>query len=421
MSRPGSELLRASARLTLPTVLAVGLGAVTAIVTARSLGPTGRGQLVLALTVVTISSVVLTLGLDTAARFALVRAETGVTAGAYLGASLILVVVETVVVAAVLVATGKWGDVQFSRDLVLLSSAFAAVFHSAAMLRGLLSAYGHLLVTACASAGGVVLTFVLVCGFALRDSGAVDVYLIAFGLGALLELVVLGAYGAARGLLRAPAFALSSWRTLVRLGIPALGIVGARTVVFRLDRYVVGVVMGAGAAGVYSIASTVSEALRFAPRILSEVVLHRVATRRGSTVAVEHARLVLVVVTAPILIVIAVFAPQIITLLVGPEFLDAVLPLRILLIGELAVVSFWVDLNHLAGMGRFGRASVMCLAVAAAVVALDLWLIPTLGLAGAAIASVAGYLGFAVAARAGKRSASREDEPDDRRVSGGPA
>jgi len=348
---------------------------------------------------------VLTLGLDTAARFALVRTDTGVTTGAYLGASLVLVMLETAVVAVVLVATGAWGDVHFPTEIVALAAAFAAVFHAAAMLRGLLSAYGRLLVAAVASAGGVALTFAIVCALALLDREAVDLYLIAFGVGSLLELVVLTAHGASRGLVRPPAFAPAAWRTLARLGIPALGIVGARTVVFRLDRYVVGVVMGAGAAGIYSIASTVSEALRFAPRVLSEVVLHRVATRRGTAGAVEHARLALLVVTAPVLLVIAVFAPQIITLLVGPEFLDAVLPLRILLIGELAVVSFWVDLNHLAGLGRFARASVMCLGVAAVVVGLDLWLIPALGLPGAAIASVAGYLGFAVAARLGKRAA----------------
>ncbi|WP_370617618.1 oligosaccharide flippase family protein [Mumia qirimensis] len=403
----GAGMIGASATIVAPTLVSVGLGALTAIVTARELGPEGRGEISLVLAVVSISSVLLTLGINTSARLALVRPEHGVRVSAYLGASILLVAGEVVLVVLVLMVTPLIASFQFAVGVLFLGALYAALYHCAVLARGLLVTFGALFATSLFTAVGLTVTFSICLVLATTTTSGVTAYLLAFAVGLSVEVTGLVSFARRRRLLTMPSVDLRQWHVLIGLGLPALGVSASRSFVFRFDRYLVAVFLGLGPAGIYSVASTLSEALRIVPRALSEVVLHRIASGRSDHGAVARARVVLFIVIAPMLLGLAVFAPEVITVLVGPEYLPGVTPLRILLIGEVAVASFSVDLHHLAGMGHLARAGTLGIMVAAAVVMLDLLLIPLLGLPGAALASVGGYFTFGVVARLATRRAVR--------------
>ncbi len=79
-------------RMSLYKTGARGSVALAALVTARALGPTGRGELVLMLTLASFALLICSLGVNTAGRIHLVADVDPVQSGAYLGLTVTLTV-----------------------------------------------------------------------------------------------------------------------------------------------------------------------------------------------------------------------------------------------------------------------------------------------------------------------------------------
>jgi O-antigen/teichoic acid export membrane protein len=83
-----------------------------------------------------------------------------------------------------------------------------------------------------------------------------------------------------------------------------------------------------------------------------------------------------------------VLAPFVVQIAFGPEYVGAVTPLRILLLGEAGIAIFYLDGACLAGTNRLRSLASAAVIGLAVVTVLDVALIPHFGLEGAAWASV---------------------------------
>ena len=184
---------------------------------------------------------------------------------------------------------------------------------------------------------------------------------------------------------------------LVR-GALALGLKGilgdvASSLAYRIDVLLIGGVLGLGAVGVYGVASNIAEAVWYIPSTLALLLLPamgRVGPGQAAQTASRAARITLAV-SAALGLSLAAVAPVAVALLYGPQFQAAVVPLRILLIGTVAVAGSKVLSSYMLAQGRSELGTVVAGSALAVNVGLNLCLIPALGVVGAAWASAVAY------------------------------
>jgi O-antigen/teichoic acid export membrane protein len=162
----------------------------------------------------------------------------------------------------------------------------------------------------------------------------------------------------------------------------------------RLDFIIVTYLVGPAALGIYAVASRVAELLRV-PSLAINYVLFPAYARLGGREAAAQARAAIRRtwwVPAVLAVPIAVAAPVAIPLAYGHAFRAAVIPTWIILIGLAGGSVYGILSAFLSGIGRPGLTSIAQGAGLVVTVALDLTLIPHLGITGAAIASACAYL-----------------------------
>ena len=162
----------------------------------------------------------------------------------------------------------------------------------------------------------------------------------------------------------------------------------------RLDFIIVTALVGPAALGIYAVASRAAELLRL-PSLAINYVLYPAYARLGGAAAVVQARTAIRRtwwVPAALAVPVAVAAPVLLPLLYGPAFRAAIVPTWILLVGMAGGAVYGVLTAFLSGIGRPGLTSIAQGAGLAVTVALDLTLIPHLGIIGASIASSLSYL-----------------------------
>ncbi len=162
----------------------------------------------------------------------------------------------------------------------------------------------------------------------------------------------------------------------------------------RLDFAIVDVVAGPAALGIYAVASKYAELLRVPSDALLWVTYPRFASGERTAMAAEARRVMLSAgpLVAAGAIPLALLAGFVIPFLYGAAFHAAVVPACILLIGLAAEGVAAVSIAYLYGIGRPGLASTGIGAGMVVTVVLDLLLIPSHGMVGAAIASSLAYL-----------------------------
>jgi O-antigen/teichoic acid export membrane protein len=164
--------------------------------------------------------------------------------------------------------------------------------------------------------------------------------------------------------------------------------------VIRSDMLLVNYFLGVGAAGVYSITAQIADTLLLVPVTIGMILLPRVAaetTARQEQVTarvLRHTALLMIVLCAAV----AVAIDPVVRLLYGPGFTAAIAATRCLLPGVWALGLCGVLMNHFAGQGL--PAVTMAAPAAALIlnVSLNLVVVPRFGIAGAAATSSLAYL-----------------------------
>jgi len=165
---------------------------------------------------------------------------------------------------------------------------------------------------------------------------------------------------------------------------------------FRLDMFLVAYFLEAEDVGWYALATSITEALLYLPKALSNVVLTETATKLKDGTKPDHHLVYkgIILIIGAAVIGIAILAPFLIPVVFSTNFIPSVAPLLLLLPGTLAMALGITAAYHLFGLGKSLQPSLAALIAVVVTVALDLLLIPKLGIQGAALASSIAYTIF---------------------------
>lgn len=183
-------------------------------------------------------------------------------------------------------------------------------------------------------------------------------------------------------------------RSLVNYGTRAQigGVIGLLNL--RLDFLLLGALAGPAALGIYAVASKFAELLRLLPLALTYVLYPRFTSDGPEVARVKALALMPKTggLTLGAALPLALSAGFLLPVVYGAEFVGAVIPAYILLIGLSSEGVSSVATAYLYGIGRPGLNSLAMGAGLAVTVVLDLLLVPAHGATGAAVASSASYI-----------------------------
>jgi O-antigen/teichoic acid export membrane protein len=186
-----------------------------------------------------------------------------------------------------------------------------------------------------------------------------------------------------------------SWAILLeelRFGSRAVFGSLAERLQFRADAFIVNALLGVVATGIYSVTSGLAETLWYIPNALGIVMFSRAVDPDADAGAVASAltRMTIAVVTVTALPLL-LLGPYLVRLVYGSQFADAGVALRFILPGVIAYSVVAVLTRYVTGRGRPGTATlIMGLGLATNIVA-NLYLVPRLGISGAALSSSISY------------------------------
>jgi len=368
------------------------------LIIARGLGPEGAGTYAVALLLPSIMSQLLNLGLASAnvyfvasRRFPLAQVWVasrdlvllmGVL-GLALGAGLVLLVGE-------LAFPGIPQVVLLSALLIYPTSLMAGV------VSGLFQALQDFRAFNIAVLVQPVLSLVAVCLLWLTDQMDIAAVLIVVALAHALALAVALALFGRRTPLAATGVARMEYlRPAISYGVKAhLGNI-LSFLNYRLDMFLVNLLVGPAAAGIYTVAVRLTEQLWMISQSVSTVIFPRLSAMANDETARRAftplmARIVLWVTLAAAGLLAGIAQP-LIRLLFGSEFIGAVAALLILLPGIVLLSLGSVVANDFAARGWVGINMVLAALVLLVNTSANLVLIPQFGFVGAAIATTLAY------------------------------
>lgn len=376
-------------------------GLIVGAVTARALGPSGKGTLSALTYLVALAAPLCAVGLGEASQ-TLHGHGRATLARCVRGTSAVLVVTCAfgVVLLFGLVWTQFPGEIPGLRTAIVVASLTLPLITFVTVFGMLLDSAEQVvfvsLVRLLTAAVTAVATITLLYIFELAITGALVAIALGWSLGLALLLVRL----IQLGLPFWPRWDAGFLRQAVPLGIPtqmSYLVIVAST---RVDLLVVRLLAGPDEAGHYSIALTMGQLVTYAPVALSVAafpLVARIGDRDEARVFV--ARLCRTTVAASLVSAagLAAMVPILVPLAFGREFEPAVGPTLILLAGGVLWGAQWTACRSESARGRPGvllRSFGITLVV---MVVLDVVLIPDFGIVGAATASMLGsMIGLAV-------------------------
>jgi O-antigen/teichoic acid export membrane protein len=195
----------------------------------------------------------------------------------------------------------------------------------------------------------------------------------------------------ARGL-KAPSAAYL--RGCVRVGWRAAGINWLSFLHQRVDQYIVELLLGAKALGLYAVAVALGEVVTQVPAMIGMVIFPLTAGAADQATAARNTlrrTLWVVAAVAIFMVPLGVFAGPLVHLLYGDAFLGSVTLLRVFLPAVVFLSALLVLNQHAAGMGYPAFQLWVMLGTVVLNVALNLALLPRLGPTGASLASSLSY------------------------------
>jgi O-antigen/teichoic acid export membrane protein len=366
---------------------------VNVLITARSLGPSGRGQLALVMSIATVTSTLAGLSLDQAnvnvgsvrpdARAALATNALLFSTLLGLGAGAILALLTFIAPAITghLPSVLMWLTVASLPFLVarpylgaLVEADYRFTLSNASRLIGPVSA--------------IVVNLLLAATGRLTAISASVTWVGGQVLG--LALIMLFLWRRSTGFGRAD---IDLARHTLRFGVKAHVGRSLNAANYRLDQWLLGALSGRRELGLYSVAVACSEFLFLLPTALAKVQRPDLAraTRAGAARKAAAVFRAAVVLTIPPAAALVIAAPALTAVLFGASFDGSIDDLRILVAGAFGVTAVKLLGDALTAQRRPLVSSVAVGFGCAFTVALDLVLIPRLGGLGAAIASTIAY------------------------------
>ncbi|MEA2703023.1 MAG: hypothetical protein QOD63_968 [Actinomycetota bacterium] len=413
---PTKGIWSITARMSVYRVLSGAAAGAIAVLTARQLGPSERGILVLLLTLSSFTLLLCSVGLNTSGRIHLVGKGDGrVESGDFVGLSATLTLLDVVVCAGLGLVLLPLVHVHLSLADLAIFGLFGGSMIAAYLANASLNAFGWTATASAVDAVGSAVQLIAVLGVWGAGARSVDPYLVAMLLGNVLQLALALVVLRRHGVKLRPRCSRGPWRRLVRTGLPGIALDVGGVLTFKIDRYLIAAFLAPAAVGIYSVAATASELLRMPVLALSQPIFYRLASGSARISDFRHTRRLCLAATAALVVVMFLAAPVAVETLFGPDYAGAVTPLRILLLAEFGITAFYLDASSLAaGLHKVGAAGGAAVVGLVFVAVGDLILIPSYGIAGAAWASVVAYSAMGLVAHL----LVRRHEPDIEALAG---
>jgi O-antigen/teichoic acid export membrane protein len=361
------------------------------VIIARTLGVSGKGTY--SLVVVTHAFTVLIGNLGTPAFVASTIGRRRYSPHKLISNSLLLFVLSTVLLACVFLAVRVWlsSTSLLGPFLTLLLFVVPLGFlreQLAAFLQGL-NRIGRFSLTRIV---GQLVTLILLLVFLLRHPSVwTAAYCWAAGEAVSVVVVLILVYPlAAPGISFSPSLLKESLR--FGMAVWAGSLIGMASL--RLDLYLVAFFMNAAAVGLYSVAATISSVILYLPNAMAIALLPRFseATQdEAYELLARTCRLALLWGIGCALVLLAVGGPFI-RAVYGSTFSSSSVAMKILLPGTVLYGVAYVTAAYFTGFMRKPGINAGLVAVSVVIgVALDLFLIPALGISGASLASTVAY------------------------------
>ena len=367
------------------------------LVIARTLGPTGRGEYALPLNLALIAWVLFHLSIESAIGRLLARREATAVELTRLSVQASIVLGGAGALAALAIGLATREQLLDGAGTTSIALAAATVPPSVAgtLFAALLLRRGHVRVFGYAHACQAAVQFALLLTAAVQGWLTPESTL-------LINLITTAAVAAAMGAALArdlgagallPLLPLRRSLRAARLGAALHPATVGAYLNLRIDLLLVGAVLDARRAGLYSLAVVLAELVAIATASVASSALHgqteleeRAAIRYTLDVVRQGLAAALVLTVA-----VAAVAYPFVVIVYGAAWRGSVLPFVILLVALLALVIESPIRSLLLRVGRPRSISAAAFGAMLVNVALNLALLPVLGLAGAALASLVSY------------------------------
>jgi O-antigen/teichoic acid export membrane protein len=373
-----------------------GFALLGSVILTRLLGPEGRGAYVLANLVPGLAVVLGSLGLQISAVYltAQKRHPLHLVVGnilmltALLSAASVLVSVVVLLLYRERLFPGIGG---LSLFLALALIPFSVLLSNVlGVLGGLERFKDYNLVLLAQAAAQLALVGLLTWGAGLGVAGAILAQILAAVVACGVALWWLAQHGGAPSFQPVPDFL----KEALRYGLVTH--IGSVLVFLnhRVDVFIVSALLSTAAVGFYSLSVGLAEILWSLSFAAGTVLFPRVTTAMAEEPRNQLTRSVarfVFLVTAAAATLLFLASPLLVVALYSQQFLPSIRPLQILLPGVVALAVARVLANDLAGRGKNWVNNLVALATASTNIALNLLLLPRLGIEGAAWASTAAY------------------------------
>jgi O-antigen/teichoic acid export membrane protein len=376
-------------------IFGMGFGVIVGVVTARFLGPHGKGLFsslnLLSALVMHASS----LGLgDAVAVFAGRRGITMQRAiSATIGATLVMTVVAVAVfwVLAVGAFRTDWHEVRPAAALCAASLVLWLPAYMGALILNAREQVGAgslvlLTINACTALG--LIAFVVVADWGL--AGGMGATVFSGGVGLVLAVVLL----ARSGLSLRPTWDTRYLAPAARYGVAVAASYVVTAMLMRIDLLFTYAIAGSGPAGQYSVALTAGTVVGLLPMAIATAVFPRLPKldpRAAEELTAKSVRIATAAALGGALVLVAVIPPGV-PLVFGRDFGPAVVPALVLLISSMLWSIEFVLCRAAAARGHAGLL-VQSFGISLAVMCgLDLVLIGSFGIKGASLAATVGPL-----------------------------
>jgi O-antigen/teichoic acid export membrane protein len=377
----------------LTRIVLTGLGLATTIVVSRALGPSGRGLFAVATAVAAIGAQFANLGLYASNTYYVAKDYSLLPV--LVGNSLVVSLGIGGAAALVgCVADKTWPQLLPIHGTLLLLALGCIPFDLASLLlRHLLLGINQVRAYNGTELATRILGLVFL-GIAIVFGQIKPEVLFGATMGGLM-LSSCGALFRLLGLLHSPVFcSLSVFKRHVELGVKAYIVAFFGFLVLRIDLVMVKYLLGAEAAGYYSISEVMAENMMVPAVVVGTILFAKLSGMTDSKdklYLTRKAALVTAAFMAPLMIIVAMLATVIIQLAFGKSFLPAVRPFIWLMPGTFFLGIETVIVQYLNSLG-FPRVIAYCwLLVTVLNVGINLWAIPAYGITGAAIVSTVSY------------------------------
>lgn len=363
-------------------------GLASATITARWLGPAGKGTLSTMLYIATISSLAATLGSGEAATVLAAGRREKLQDLISLSLPLMLVASSAGIAIVLAAATmANWGGIAFAVTMTCLLVPVRAFSLS---LINFQNAMERLVRSSLIGVIQVMTELVLLIAFVIvLQLGIAGGILAATGAGALA--IGLSVKSLARdGVRLSREWSLTRARPLLALGGTMITAYVLLALAQRFDLILVYALLGEAPAGYYAVALTLGQLAAYASSSLAMAAFPRLARLEGLDAWALIPRLCRMSLSSAVIsgLLLMITTPFLIPTLFGASFVPAIGPTLVLIIGGIVWSELAILTRSVAGIGRPKAQLIAFLAYIIVMVGLDVILIPSIGISGAAIASL---------------------------------